>query len=139
MSTEKNNVALLDEAYRYWNDNREKAFEKWMELMDDNVHFRSMAEGAPGMEFTKACTSKRELLDYFEVLANEWEMLYYKVDEFVAQDDRIVAIGNTGWVNRRTRKRVDTPKVDVIRMKNSKIVEFFEIYDTAKVLGAARE
>ncbi len=64
-------------------------------------------------------------------------MDHYTVDEYVAQGDRVVAIGRTGWRNRETGKAFDTPKVDVVRFRDGQIVEFFELYDTAMVLASS--
>ena len=39
----------------------------------------------------------------------------------------------------KTGKIVETPKVDIITMEDSKIVDFFELYDTAKALACLQE
>ena len=64
-----------------------------------------------------------------------FEMIHYTVDFYVAEDDRVVAVGSTSWRNRETGEKFDTPKVDIVRFKDGKITEFFEIYDTAAVLA----
>ena len=135
--SEESNVAILKEAYQYWNDNREQAFGKWMDLMSDDIKLESIADGAKGMEFTRCCNGKDDVLRYFQELTAEWEMIHYTVKEYIAQRDRVVAIGSCGWRNRKTGKEVDTPKADIIRMKDSKIVDFYEFYDTAKAISAS--
>ena len=64
-----------------------------------------------------------------------FEMIHYTVDFYVAEDDRVVAVGSTSWRNRETGEKFDTPKADIVRFKDGKITEFFEIYDTAAVLA----
>ncbi len=135
---EQDNVRLLEEAYRSWNDNKEGSFENWMNMIADDVKWGSLADGAAGMEFTQACCSKTDVARYFETLAEEWKMISYQADEFIAQGDRVVMVGRCKWIHRKTGKTVDTPKADVLRMKDGKIVEFFEFYDTAGALAATR-
>jgi len=132
------NIEVLKEAYQFWNDNKEKAFENWMDLMADDVKLESIADGAKGLEFSKCCDCKDDVFRYFQVLAEDWEMIHYTVDEFIAQEDRVVVVGTCGWKNKKTNKTVETPKADIIRMKDSKIIEFYEFYDTAKAIAAAQ-
>ena len=134
----EHNVAILKAAYESWNDSHARSFERWMDLIADDVKWRSIADGTSGMEFTRSCDCKDDVAKYFEGLASDWELIHYTVGEFVAQDDRVVMIGSCGWRNKKTGKTVETPKADVIRMRNSRIVEFFEFFDTAKALAASR-
>lgn len=135
---EEDNITILKETYQYWNNNKEQAFENWMNLMSEDVKFESIADGAQGMEFTRCCNCKDDVLRYFHELASEWEMIQYTVNEYIASGDRVVAIGNCGWRNRKTGKVIDTPKTDIIRMKDSKIADFYEFYDTAKAIEASQ-
>ena len=136
--SETDNIAVLKEAYQYWNNNKEKAFENWMDMMSDDVKFESIADGASGMEFTRSCNCKNDVLRYFQELAGEWEMIHYTVNEFIAQGDRVVALCRCEWKSRKTGKIVDTPKADILRMKDSKIVGFYEFYDTGKAIAATQ-
>ena len=64
-------------------------------------------------------------------------MISYVVDEYIAQGERVVAVGSTSWTNKKTGKTASTPKVDIWRMRNGKAVEFMEYYDTANLIAAA--
>ncbi len=109
-----------------------------MAMIDDKVNWRSIADGARGMEFTRVCCGKDEVAQYFQDLGDEWEMKHYTVDEFIAQGDRVVMLGSCGWTNRKTGQQVDTPKADFITMKDGRIIDFYEMYDTMKALEASR-
>ena len=52
MSQEDDNVAILKEAYRRWRESGADTVEHWLDLMTDDIDFRSLAGGARGMEFT---------------------------------------------------------------------------------------
>ena len=64
-------------------------------------------------------------------------MITYDMDDFIAQDDRVVVIGNVAWRNKATGKVAETPKVDIWRFRDGKVVEFAEFYDTARSFAAA--
>ena len=137
MSEEKN-VSLLREAYKHWDESKAASANHWLNLAAENVTWKSIGGGTAGLEFTRHCDSKAELKQYFAELSNDWEMLHYTVDEFIAQGDRVVMVGSCGWRNRSTGSVVETPKVDIVRMKDSKMVEFYEFFDTAKTLAASQ-
>ncbi len=50
-----------------------------------------------------------------------------------------MVICSTGWRSKATGKSIDTPKVDVWRVRDGNIVAFFEYYDTAAVAQDAAE
>ncbi len=137
MSVEDENVSILRQAYQEWHDSKGASPDRWLAAMDDEVDSRSLADGAESVQFTSRRKSRQEVVDYFSGLAEGWEMIHYTVDEYVAQGDRVVALGSTSWRNRQTGAVFDTPKVDVWRFRDGRAVEFFELYDTAMVLAAA--
>ena len=133
------NVEILKTAYEYWDTNKEKAFENWMGLMDDDVKLRSLADGVAGMEFSRPCNCKDDVLRYFQEIAENWELISYKINEYVSEGNRVVAIGICHWRYIKTGKDVQTPKVDIVTFKGSKITEFFELYDTAKAIACTQK
>jgi ketosteroid isomerase-like protein len=139
VNQENVNLELVRNAYVMWNHNKEQSFENWMNLLADNVRWRSLASGAIGMEFTSMCDCKDDVRNYFMGLARDWEMLHYTPEHYIAQGDWIVMRGSCGWRHRRTNKVVDTPKADFLRLKDGKIVEFHEYFDTAAALAATRD
>ena len=91
MSTESQNVALKG-AYQRWHDSKAGSVAHWLSLMTDDVQFRSLAAGVKAMEFTRESCCKNDVIQYFAGLTSEWEMIYYRVDEYIAQGDRVVAL-----------------------------------------------
>ena len=65
---------------------------------------------------------------YFAGLTSEWEMIYYRVDEYIAQGDRVVALGQVSFRHKKTGKILVTPKADFHKFRDGKICEFFEFY-----------
>jgi ketosteroid isomerase-like protein len=105
--------------------------------MTDDVNFRSLAEGAKTMEFTRTSSCKDEVKDYFAGLTANWEMIYYRIDEYMAQGDRVVALGHVCFTNKRTGKILETSKADFHKFRDGMSCEFFEFYDTAQAIDKA--
>jgi len=64
-------------------------------------------------------------------------MIYYCVDEYIAQGDRVVALCQVSFKHNKTGKILFTPKADFHKFRDGKICEFFELYDTAAAIRAA--
>ena len=94
--------------------------------------------GIQASDFTKPCCSKTEVVRYLSGLKADWSMEHYTIDEYVVDGDRICAYGSTAWTNRNTGTLLDTPKLDFVKFKDGKIVFFYEFYDTAGLISAAR-
>lgn len=135
MTEEQSNVAILQGAYDAWHESKGDA-NVWLDILADHVAWGSLADGRPGMEFTKPRASKAEVIGYFEELANDWTMQAYIVNEFVAQGGRVVALCECSWIHTRTGKTVTIPKVDVFLLEDGKITQFMEFYDTQTVIAA---
>lgn len=108
-----------------------------MSVIHDDFRLTSLADGAPQLPFTSSRSGREQLLDYLHGLNRDWEMVFRDIDEFVAQGDRVVAMGRTAWRHRGTGKVSESPKVDVWRLREGKAVELVEFYDTASLYAAA--
>ena len=137
MSIEDENTAIVRTAFEAWHACKGRSTDCWTNVMADQVNFRSLADGREDLAFTEERKSKAEVLQYLAGLNEMFEMLHYTIDYYVAQNDRVVAVGSTSWKRRGTDNSFDTPKVDVIRLENGKIVEFSEYYDTAMIQAIA--
>jgi uncharacterized protein len=132
------NVAKLKDAYRRWDQCKGTDTTMWTDLFAEDVRVRSLAAGAPGLEFTLECRSSKDVARYFAGLAQDWEMVHYKTDPFAVEGDRVVMLGSTSRRHKKTGRVFDTPKADLVTFRDDRVVEFFEFYDTAMVLSAAR-
>jgi ketosteroid isomerase-like protein len=137
MSNEDANVGVLKEAYRQWNETRGGSVDHWMNFLAPNISFGSIPRGAEPMAFATQYDNRGQLRAYFDGLLADWTMVYYRVDEYVAQGDAVFARGSTSWTNKKTGKTMETPKVDFWRFRDGKAVEFYEYFDTAAVAAAA--
>lgn len=137
MAHEPSNVATLKDAYHRWHDSKAGSVDHWLNLMTDDVQFGSLAVGAVEMQFTRPSCCKDDVKQYFTGLASEWDMIYYRVDEYIAQGDRVVALGQVSFKHRKAGKTLITPKADFHNFRDGKICEFFAFYDAASALATA--
>ena len=137
MNREETHIELLKQAYQQWNDTKAGSVEHWLALMTDDIRFRSLAAGAAQMEFTRTSACKDDVKRYFAELTSQWEMKHYVIDEYIAHRERVVALGNCSFKNKRTGRILETPKADFHCFRDGKICEFFEFYDTAQAISCA--
>ena len=97
----------------------------------------NVQKSAFGVSTTSEINSKDDFRRYFEGLLHDWEMIDYKTTVFIAEGDHVAMRGSTAWRNRHTGRVVDTPKADFWTFHDGKIVEFYELYDTAALFAAA--
>jgi len=136
VSEEARNTAILAEAYRRWSESRGASADHWISICDPNIRFGSIAEPLKNVAYMRDYRSRDELGAYFAGITQDWEMLDYRVDHFVAQGDRVVMLGHCSWRAKESGKVVSTPKCDSWRFADGKAVEFYEYFDTAQVMLA---
>ena len=110
MSNEVANVEILKNAYRRWHETRGGSVDQFFAFLDDNILFGSIARGEALLEFARQYNGKAELCGYFDDLLKDWEMIHYKIDEYVAQGDAVVARGSCAWTSRKTGNPSKPPK-----------------------------
>ncbi|MBX9711739.1 MAG: nuclear transport factor 2 family protein [Xanthobacteraceae bacterium] len=137
MPNESAHVETLKKAYSLWRETKGGSADHWLSIVDKHISFGSMARGAEPVAFAKDYDNREDLRAYFKGLSDEWTMVDYVMDEYVAQGDAVVARGSCSWTNKKTGKTMDTPKLDFWRFRDGKAVEFYEYYDTAQVMAAA--
>lgn len=130
------NVEKLKKAYHVWHASLGQDPSEWLKITSPNLSLRSLGEGRPGMEFTKARNGREQLQDYLKEIHVDWIFLGLHVDEFIAQGDRVVMLGRGHLQSRRTGKEVKSPLVHVWRFQDGQAVDFFELYDTLSGLAA---
>ena len=136
MTTEERNVGALKEAFRRWHETKAGGVQHWLNLMADDVRFRSLADGAPGMDFTRERRSRADVARYFEDMSAEWEMLEFTPDEFIAQGDRVAVLGRCSWRSRKTGNVADSPMAHFFTFRDGRIMDVLEFFDTAKAIAA---
>jgi len=109
-----------------------------LDSLADDVLWRSV--GPPNrLPFARSRRGRDEVRAYFRELNQDWEMISYKVSELIGQRDRVVALADACFCHRETGKLVATSKADVFRLRDGKIVDFCEFFDSAAAVEAATD
>ena len=127
----------LRAAYKAWHETNGQSVETWLALMHDDIVMRSIADGAPGMEFSAPRTGKHTVGDYFATLAADWEMIHYTPEEFLVDGNRVAVFGKCAYRSRKTDKTAESHTAALWRFRDGLAIEYFEMYDTAKAFAAA--
>lgn len=79
------------------------------------------------------------LTEFFSLLADAEDFTRFEPLEFVAQNDKVVVLGELAATVRSTGKSYESPWVHVFHLRDGKIIEFNELYDTAAAEKAFRK
>ena len=129
-------VEKLRRAYAEWHDTRGASVATWIALLAEDIHMRSIADGAPGMEFSATRKGREAAYGYFTALAADWDMIYHRADEFIVDGDCVVVFGSCSWRFRPTGKTAVSPVIHRWRFRDGLATEYYEFYDTAKAFAA---
>ena len=129
--SERNNTAIAQQAY----DNFKKGdIQALLNLMSDDIIWE-----LPEIEDVPIAGSRsgRDAVgEFFAMVARDQDLIVFEPREFVADGDKVVALGHYQWRVRDTDREFATDFVHVFTIRNGKIVAFREHFDTAAVAAA---
>ena len=76
---------------------------------------------------------RETVADFFTQLAAAQEVLRFEPNDFIAQGNRVVALGNYKWRVRETGRTYQSNFAHVFTIQNASVVAFLEYNDTAAV------
>ncbi|HUT51419.1 MAG TPA: nuclear transport factor 2 family protein [Alphaproteobacteria bacterium] len=135
--TDDTNLSRLQNAYHVWHDTKGASASTWLDLMSDEVGIFSMGEEAAGLSFAKDRQNKHEVVEYLTGLLADWTMVHWTPEIYVREGDRIAMFGHTAWTNKATGKTAETRIAHLWQFDDGKIVEFTEVFDSARVVAAS--
>lgn len=137
MTTEQQeNANRMREAWAKWDANKGTDLAMWEDYMADDIRLFSLADGNEAMPFTSGRQGHDAVMAYLDGLTSAFSMIHWRLNETVAEGDRVVGIGSTSWTNKATGKSFVTPVVIVTRWRDGKMTEYGEYYDTAKIAAS---
>jgi uncharacterized protein len=126
---EHENVNIVKEAYRAISEGN---FDALFERLADDVKW--FAIGPPELIPTAGTRyGPKEVKQYFSLLDANREL---QPEEFIADGDKVVAIGEMRSNVKSTGSVIRSPWVHVFRIRRGKISDFRSFYDTAAVIAA---
>lgn len=100
-------------------------------LTDD---VRWLSEGCADIPWAGLHLGPDGVRHYFAVLARECEVLSYQLEHVVADGEWVIALTSVRVRYRATGTQHDYAKADALRLRDGRLCEFREYYDTSRVL-----
>lgn len=132
------NIEKLKAAYRAWHESKAASGAVWLELMSDDVDFRSSGSpDHPALAFGTNRRSKQEVVGYFTSLAAEWSMVHFTTETYVGEGDLIAVFSRCAYTHKKTGKSFEIRIAHLWKFEAGRAVEITEIFDSARVVSAA--
>jgi uncharacterized protein len=129
---EHENVDVVKDAYRAFGEGNLDALMEWL---DDNVKW--FAIGPPHLIPTAGTRYGPEQVEqYLSLLKSSGQLKGWWPLEFIAEADKVVAIGELQSEVKSTGSLIRSPWVHVFTLRQGKISEFRSFYDTAAAITA---
>jgi len=93
-------------------------------------------QGAPNVPYAGSYEGKTEIPKFFQAIAEATSGGQVVAEEFIAQGDRVVAVGRYRATVRATGAPIDSPIAHVFTVRDGKIASWDGFSDTAKVSAA---
>ncbi len=120
------NVSTVQEAYEKFGSGDIKGL---VALLADDITWK-----VPEIEnaaFAGQRNGHDEVTEFFSLLVEAEEMTRFEPLEFIAQDDKVVVLGESAATVASTGKSYQTDWVHVFHMRDGKIASFLEFFDNA--------
>ena len=121
------NKAMLSECYdAYARCNPEPL----VRLFDGAASYNTVAR-REDFTFAGPCYGRSAVLDNIARIHADYDLEKYEIHRMIAQDDLVAVHADVGFRYKSTGNLVAVDKVDLFRMRDGKIIEFNEFFDTA--------
>lgn len=124
--SEQDNLAIVQQAYRFYLDGK---VQEILNLCADDIEWDQPR--TEGISFSGKRRGRGEVEQFFTQLANDQEALQFEPREYIAQADRVVALGHYVWSVRETDRNYEADWAHVFTLRDGKVVQFKEYTDTA--------
>jgi ketosteroid isomerase-like protein len=126
------NFGALDSA-----DGRRSDTQPLLSLYSDDVEWH-----VPEMEGVPFAGPRRgiaEVRDFFAAVTDGLDVLQFEPHEYIAQGDKVVALGRYSWRVKATGREFSSDFAHVCTLRDGKIVRFHEYMDTAAEVRAHKK
>ena len=129
--SEQDNVAVVRRAYENFKGGD---IDGLLGLMAEDVDWRlPEIEGIP---YSGARRGRESVGGFFTQLADSQDVLSFEPREFVAQGDKVVALGTYRWRVKRTGREYGGDWAHVFTVRDGRIAGFHEYMDSAAARAA---
>ena len=131
---EQENTKLAQQVYENFKSGDIKTL---LNLLSVNIEWQlPEIENVP---FAGKHRGHEEMGQFFESLVDTQEFQHFDPREFIAQGDKVVALGHYAWLVKSTGREYGGDFAHVFTVDDGKVVRFHEYMDTAAVAAAHRK
>jgi hypothetical protein len=105
-------------------------------FMTDDIHWQPVIGTATHVPFSGERKGKTGVGEFFEQVAAAEDFQQFEPREFVAQGDKVVALGHYRAVTKATGKPFESDFVMVFTLRDGKVATFQEFSDSAGINAA---
>jgi ketosteroid isomerase-like protein len=129
--SEAENIKVVKQAYSYFQSGDIPAL---LSLCSDNIQWElPKVENVP---FSGKRQGPEQVAQFFKMLADAQEVLQFEPKDFIAQNDKVVALGHYAWSVRATDRNFESDWAHVFTLHSGQIASFREYSDTAAATAA---
>jgi len=130
---ENGNTNIVQHVYEFFRGGDIKAL---LHLLSDDIEWQlPEIENVP---FAGKRRGHEQMGQFFASLVDTQEVQHFEPREFIAQGDKVVALGHYAWLVRSTGREFGGDFAHVFTMCNGKVIRFHEYMDTAAASAAHR-
>ena len=128
---DRENTELVQQGYQHFQNGDIQGL---LGLLSEDVEWTQFEiEGVP---FSGTRRGPERVSEFFSQVFDTEDPLHFEPREFVAQDDKVVALGHYAWRVKSTGREYESDFVHVFTVRDGKVAKYQEFMDTA-VVGAA--
>lgn len=101
--------------------------------LTDDVSWQPVIGTSAQVPFSGRRKGKAAVADFFRIVAEAEDFQQFEPREFVAQGDKVVAIGHYKATSKSTRKSFEADFVMVFALRNGQVYDFREFTDSAAI------
>jgi ketosteroid isomerase-like protein len=132
--SEQENTGLVQQAYGYFQSGDIPSV---LDSLSEDVEWSNPPlEGVP---VSGTWHGREQVGQFFQTLGDNQEVRQFEPREFVAQDDKVIALGHYAWHVKSTGREWESDFVHVFTVRDGKVTGFQEYANTAAIADAFRE
>jgi uncharacterized protein len=131
--SEQENTMIVQQVYE---DFRGGDIRALLNSFSDDVEWR--LPEIENLPFAGKRHGREAVAQFFAILADAQEMQQFEPREFIAQGEKVVALGRYRWRAKATGRTFESDWAHVFTVRGGKVVGFHEYTDTAAAAAAHR-
>ena len=130
---EAQNVSVVQDAYAAFGRSDIPAL---LGYMTDDIHWQPVIGTAKHVPFSGDRQGKASVAEFFRQVAESEDFEQFEPREFIAQGDKVVAIGHYRAQTKATGRTFESDFVMVFTLRDGKVAGFQEFTDSAAINAA---